>query len=431
MRKAKQRRHLLFIPVLNFAARLMGLVGRFALTIYMARFLPLETIGLFGLIAGAAGLMPALSGMGLNFFLSRELVDKNDLDAGVLIRDRLAVTISVMALFCLVGAGIQMAGHFKLPINAPLVAAIIVLDTVAFDLHMSLISLRRSVLANALLSLRSGAWVFPAIGLGVLHPSSRTLDCILYWWLAGLSTYYLVLLVAFRQWPIKDIAAVAVRWSHNFGAMRRGWLIYASDVGLAGSLYLDRYVVAHFLGLSETGIYSLYWTIANGAHMLITAAIVQPSTPALISALKRGEGAWLSVFKQRFIGIALVFLPLSVMMFVSAVYILPHLGVTKLAAQPALFAMMLGGILVRLFADNMNAALYTRHMDFIFSTINLAGLAFAFVAECLLLKWFGILGAGLAMLIIPAFLFAARLVALEKVGIALDWTLLRRKAIVR
>jgi O-antigen/teichoic acid export membrane protein len=238
------------------------------------------------------------------------------------------------------------------------------------------------------------------------------------------------LFLAFRRWPIKEIATPAVHWSQNFRAIRRGWLIYASDVGLAGSLYLDRYVVAHFLGLSDTGIYALYWTIANGAHMLITAAIVQPSTPALISALKRGEGAWLSVFNRRFIGIALAFVPLSLMMFVAAIYVLPLLGVTKLAAQPALFAMMLGGVLIRLFADNMNAALYTRRLDFLFSIINLAGLAFAFVSECLLLKWFGLLGAGLAMLSLPAFLFVARLAALEWVG-ALDWSLLRRKAIVR
>ncbi len=409
----------------------MGLVGRFALTIYMAKFFPLDAIGMFGLIAGAAGLMPSLSGLGLNFFLSRELVDKNRLEAGILIRDRLAVTVSVLTVFCLVFAVAQFTVSSRLPINALLVASIIVLDTVAFDLHMSLISLRRSVLANALLSLRSGAWVFPAIVLGVLRPASRTLDCLLYWWLVGLASYYLVLFFAFREWPIREIATFTVRWSHNFGAVRRGWLIFASDVGLAGALYLDRYIVAHFLGLTEAGIYSLYWTMANGAHMLITAAIIQPSTPALISALKRGEGDWLSVFNRRFLGIALAFVPLSLTMFVAAIYILPHLGVTKLAAEPALFAMMLGGIVVRLFADNMNAALYTRHLDFLFSTINLAGLAFAFVSECLLLKWFGILGAGLAMLIIPAFLFVARMVALEKVGIALDWNLLRRKAIVR
>jgi O-antigen/teichoic acid export membrane protein len=423
--RRKMARHVM--PIANFSSRLVGLMGRFVLAIYMARFFPLDQIGLFGLIAGAAGLMPSITGLGLNYFLSREIVDKTEVEAGILIRDRLAVTILVLCsvfVACLIASA---TGLMSLPQHMWIIATIIVFDTIAFDLHMSLISLRKSVLANMLLSIRSGLWVFPALVLGILHPYLRSLECILHCWLGGLATYFIVLGISFRRWPFRAIASIGVNWVGSYRIVTRGWLIYASDIGLAGSLYIDRYVVDHFLGLSETGLYTLYWTIANGVHLLITAAVVQPVTPLLISALKRSEGEWYDLLQARFVNIITAFVPFSVMVYFAAIYVLPHFGVAKLSAEPLLLALILGSMLIRLFADNMNSALYTRKMDFEFSILNLTGLCIAFFTQVVMLKCFGLIGAGLAAIVTSTVLFFLRWKALEMKGVTNTVRLSRKK----
>ena len=57
------------VGLINAALRMTGLGSRFLLAIFMARYMTLADIGTFALMAGAAGLLPSVAGLGLNFFL--------------------------------------------------------------------------------------------------------------------------------------------------------------------------------------------------------------------------------------------------------------------------------------------------------------------------------------------------------------------------
>ncbi|MFX9169486.1 hypothetical protein ABTN79_19710, partial [Acinetobacter baumannii] len=58
----------------NMVIRGLGLVGRFVLTLAVARFCGLAATGVFGLVQGAAGSLPAVTSFGLNYMMNREII---------------------------------------------------------------------------------------------------------------------------------------------------------------------------------------------------------------------------------------------------------------------------------------------------------------------------------------------------------------------
>jgi O-antigen/teichoic acid export membrane protein len=257
--------------------------------------------------------------------------------------------------------------------------------------------------------------------LGLIYPAARSLEVILWFWLGGLLFYYLVLGIGLRYWPVRQVLDTPVEWRSMRKIVRRGWLIYINDLGISGTLYLDRYVVAHILGLSEVGLYTLYWNIANGLHVLVTAAIVQVSAPHLIAAFRSSEEEWRKSLETHLVKIVVTVVPLAALGFAAVIFLMPRLGVPRLGDRPDLFALMLLGISLRLIADMLNYGLYSRNLDHQLAWINIAGLALAITMNFVLLSSFGLIGAGISMIITPVALGTARLLTLRHAGVTLPF----------
>ena len=58
----------------NTALRLASLLGRFILTIYIARYLGTAALSLYGYVIGAIAIVIAGGGLGLNYQTDREIV---------------------------------------------------------------------------------------------------------------------------------------------------------------------------------------------------------------------------------------------------------------------------------------------------------------------------------------------------------------------
>jgi O-antigen/teichoic acid export membrane protein len=405
-----------WLPFANLGLRGLGLVGRLGLAIFLVRFFPLADVGSFGLIAGVVGMAPAILGWGLNYFLGRAIVDVPLPQAMQQMRRRLLitlVTVSVAATLTL--AGYALAGVPWPPYMLPTML-LVVLECIAFDVQMSLIALRMSLAANLILFVRSAAWVFPAALAAFLHSELRTLSFMLWSWLAGVAVCYLVLgVMAWRaRFPLRARAHPGQTWVDDW-ARRGGWLIYLNDIGIVGLLYFDRYIVTHFLGLEVAGAFTSYWSVANAVHILIFTGWLQPSLPHLVSALRRGDEAdWRRQLVRLGRVIVGVGLSLSLLLFAAVVWGLPAVGVNRLQGYSALFALMLAGTVVRLLADLMHQAMYTRALDRPLALINILGIAITLIVSAGCIAAFGLLGAGIATLLTPLLLLLMRAAALAR-----------------
>src|SRR6478609_287549 len=390
----------LLLPLGNIGMRGAGLVGRFALTLYFAKHFELSEIGTFGLIAGMAGLLPSLIGCGVNYFLNREIVGADPLRAGTLLRDRLVLTLAMLLLVSLAFAAAHAAGLVQAPANLGLLAFILAGECIAFDVHMSLIGLRMPVAANFLLFVRSASWIFPVLVLGTLWPQLRSLSFVFWSWAGGVIASFIFLLMLLRSWPFAAISKRPIDFAWIGRTVRRGWLIYLSDLGIGGQLYLERYVVNELLGLRLTGVYTLYWTMANAVHVLVTVGVVQVALPDLVEAHRATDKAeWRQAFWHTTGRMVAITIPLCVACGVVVLKILPRLGIQQFAASPDLFWLMLVGVAIRLLSDMASYGLYSRHLDTEFAVMNIVGIVASLALSFILIARYGLIGAGIGMIV--------------------------------
>ncbi len=405
---SKLKPQTLFVPLTNMGLRGVGLVGRFALSFYLVKFLSLTETGQFGLIVGVAGVLPALFGFGMNYFLSREIIGIDIADAFARIRDKMAVMVTLLGL-SLFGALVVNAFH---PIdilgNLWLAGLIIVLEVIAFDLHMMLISLRKPLLANVLLIVRSVAWVFPFIGVSLVLPQYRALDTLLVFWLSSLMLSFVVLWLFTRNWPWLSVFSRPVDTGWISHTIRAGGLVYISDLGLVVYSYFDRFFVAGKLGLAATGVYTFYWTMANALLVLITAAVVQVSLPALVDSFRIAEDAWRQTFGKMLVKAVLGSIALAVVIYSLVLILLPIIGNAELSRHPLIFPLMLLSIVIKIAADMTHYGLYSRQKDKTLALINISGIIINLVLTFVLVSLFGLVGVAVSMLGTAAYLLASR-----------------------
>ena len=407
------RRHPLALPAANLTVRAAGLALRLGLILYLARFLGMAEVGRFGLIQGAASLVPVVLGWGVTYFLGREIVGRTPFEAGRMVRDRLLLTIASLVAAAAIASAVLLAGIAPTPAALPWIVAILFLETLAFDLHFALISLGRPLAANLLLFIRSGLWVVPAAGLGIAFPALRTLDFVLLCWTLALVASFGVLLQCIRAWPLAAIRRARVDFDWIAARMRNSKLIYLNDLGLVGMAYLDRYIVHSMLDLRATGIFVLHGSIANAVHVLVTAATVQVSLPALVGAYRRGGDR---LWRKELAGLALRVVafgaPLALVAYVAFVHGLPLLAGPSTPVDAPLLALMLVATVIRLLADALHYGLYSRGLDRPLAWINIAGAAAAILLSLALLPRFGLAGVGFAMILGATLLLCARALAL-------------------
>ena len=220
----------LLLPATNMGLRGAGLVARFALSIYIVKYLDLSSVGLFGLISGVLGFLPTLIGFGINYFFCRELVGAPPRQAGEKLRNRLSFTVACLCLLLLCSGVFMTAFRIPFPAHSGIIALIILLDVTAFDVQVALISLRMPVFSNFLLFIRSSSWIFPFITLSFYFSSYRSLSFLLDTWCSSLVLFYVFLAYHLRNWPWNIIGNTSLDFSEFIFGFKRRLLIYISDL---------------------------------------------------------------------------------------------------------------------------------------------------------------------------------------------------------
>ena len=398
------------LPLLNMGMRGLTLVGRFGLALYLAKYLSLADVGLFGLVMGVTNMMPVIAGWGLNYYVGREVVGKSKQASGQMVRDRLVVTFLSLIALVVPATPLVLYWHLLPDVSLALLAlAIIVLECVAYDLHDALISMGYALAANVMLFVRSALWIFPVAVCGMVVPELRSLHLVFVLWLVGLVTNFVVMFWVLRDWPLRAIMAARIDKVWTFSTIRKGWLVYLSDLGFLGTLYLDRYVVNHFLGLSLTGIFTLYWSVANAVHALVNTGDIQLVYPALVAAYNGGNQEEMRrLVRQTLFRVGALSVALSVVAGVCFPFVLGLIGKEDIAAYAPVFWVMLAGVCVRLVAEMFNIDLACRHLDRPWAVINMVSVFLSFGVSIFCIKTWGLMGAGVAAIVTYSVLILAR-----------------------
>ena len=352
------------VSLINAALRIATLGSRFLLSLYIAKLLSIRDVGLFALLTGLIGLLPALTGFGLNYFVGRAIVRESSLDATRMARDRLLISILVSGIVAIGIAVLARTGLVALPVQPLLLVGIIVLEMASFDAQMMLLARRKSAFANLLLFLRSGGWVLPYIAASYTVPALRTINAVALFWIGGLVASSLLLVVRFRGKLPVATAGIGDTAPELWRILRGGSKIYLADVGLAGSIYLDRFVISGLLNIEAAGIYFFFSSIINAVYTICLASTTQVYAPDFRSAYVDGglDGLHAAIGgrMRQTIGLTLLMLGLA-MPATWAVALLVHKP--QLLANVGLIPIIAAAYAVKILSEFMSAVLAAAGQD--------------------------------------------------------------------
>jgi O-antigen/teichoic acid export membrane protein len=387
------------LQLFNLSLRALSLVGRFVLAMFMARYFQLAEIGLFGLIYSATAVTPALLGGGINFFLNREIVRLDHGEALLRVRDRLLLSLAAASILGIIIFGIASLTDVLQGIPVLWFVLVLIFEVVAFDLHYSLISMKRPLLANGLLFVRSASWTFPFVMLAFPFPEIRSLEALLQCWLMAslLGAAIFVGVSKNWHWPTFRDRNFDAGWFKS--VLGRSKLVYLSDIAIVGLMFADRYVLGLLDGLEAVGVFVFFWTIANSVQVLIATAVSQIALPHMVDAhTEGGRCALLALVKRKAMEAGVLGGGLSGVVCLVFYFVVQNLDKPQFLTYFWLLPMLLLVAIIRSISDVLNSALYSAGKDLAWASLNIFTCAFLVGAQYvggLVVGVFGIVAAGL------------------------------------
>ena len=157
--------------------------------------------------------------------------------------------------------------------------------------YANMISRHQPLRANALFSVRAGLWVFPVVALGLWSPVYRTVDTVFFGWGLGLLASFAALLPAWKNIPWHKAFDRRIDWAWMKASVRKTFFIWLGAMGVTVGVYIDRFVVMHFLGLDYVGITTIYFSFANALFALLQSGVFSFAYPRLILMHREGDRA--------------------------------------------------------------------------------------------------------------------------------------------
>jgi O-antigen/teichoic acid export membrane protein len=401
-------RRRLFSQLSLVIMRAGGTIAKFLLAIYTARYLGLVDLGIYGLLVGATTIVPAILGLGMTDWVGRKIVDLPSAQALSMIASRLSLTLSIhfIAQPLALAAVILLGESIPLRI-AVLCGAILLLENLGGQAADLLIARRRIFLAYWLTFLRMGLWPIPVMAIGLVYPETRTLEFLLLGWLAMLAFSWVILFgltVPEGRWR-----HLRPRWSTLFQELHGSLTLYVKDVSSTASMFLDRFLISMFLGLELTGVYTLFWSIANVMHSL-SNSVLQAQLPHFIASAQNADRtAFRALERRSHIETAAWALLFVIAAAIVTPLLLPFIHQPLVQEHLPIFWMVLFATLLRVAADVYGFSLLALHRDRALAIIAVGGALASAGLTLVLTLLAGLWGAALAYAFTSAGLLVARL----------------------
>lgn len=262
-----------------YLIRLILIGGKFLLSLYLAKVLGLEFLGIFTLLLGAVAVVPMILRGGMATQLSRTVISMRGKDAWDSI---LSYWVYLSLIYVLLSFSLVFIIGIFFDVSLPVSLFIVIyLEHLVYDIFIFLNGFKKHYFANIILVLQASLWIFPFIGVSWFYPEYRSMEVLLSFWLsAGLLAVFIFL--QYLGWEkLFKLKLLGLDWYIKQFFISK--YIYVSELIGVLVLYADRYVMYIFLPAEVVGLYGLFWQVANAIANLIGAAIHQTYRPILIA----------------------------------------------------------------------------------------------------------------------------------------------------
>jgi O-antigen/teichoic acid export membrane protein len=393
---------------LSFLLRLASLVGKFGLSVYIARYLSLDDLGLYGLIMSLTMFAVVIYGGRIDYDLARQIAKMDKMNGYGLLRDQSAFYI----INYIITIPIVIFGQyfFREPLTLLLLVLLICwLESYSNLLFVNTLFLSRPILANVAFFLRSGLWSIMVIAAGLAFPTVRSLWFVLAAWAigTGLSIALNLWFLEIQCWP--GARAAAVDWARIRTALGRSFPMWIGSVGLVGGSYLDRFVVGAFLDMKAVGLTTFYTSFSGAVVMLVSTSIFGVVAPKLVDyAAQRRATQYNRELRRAGFNSAALSAVLCVGISICIPYLASAMHKPEIAGNVLALWLLMAATFVRMIAETAFCGLYSQHKD---REIWIGNSIFLFVSLLLnlvLVPLLGLTGLGLSSIVASGILLALR-----------------------
>lgn len=294
---------------LSVGLRALTLASKFSLIFFLAKFLSVADVGVYGLLVAVLGYGIYLIGLDFYTFSSRELIASEIGRRYGIIKNQFAV---YMVWYLLSLPAVLILDHYGLIPRGYVgwVVCLLILDHLGQELNRILIALHQQVFAAVVLFIRTGIWGIVVAITQWLVPGARSVAFVLDAWVIGCTIACVLALT--RLWPLiprGHPAKLDMRWIA--GGLAIAVPFFVASMAVRGMATFDRYMVENAAGLELLGVYVVFAGMATAVISFVDAAVVDFSYPKLVALARKNDyPAFLLEFRRTaklilFIGVVL------------------------------------------------------------------------------------------------------------------------------
>jgi O-antigen/teichoic acid export membrane protein len=190
--------------------------------------------------------------------------------------------------------------------------------------------------------------------------------------------------------------------------LRGSWVLYVRDLSNMVSIFSDRFIISTVLGLELTGVYTLFWSIANVIYSVVVVGLLLTQVAPLVDAAKRGYAQFSAVKRRIQIELAGWVLVLTAGAAIATPLLLPFLGRPLLQANLTVFWIVLFAMIMRIAADGYGFALLALQRDRAIAIVAVLSAVASATATAVMTSLMGLWGAAVAFAASATAIFIVR-----------------------
>lgn len=394
----------------SMAMRSAALLCRLVLAFYITHRLGLQAMALYGFTIAAAAIMTAVSGFGISWRMTRLITTEHTMLTVSRVRDRIVQRLIVQTPMLACGACFAAVSGQGSATLVAAAAVVVMLEPIVVDLHQALVYRHRSVAGNFVLFLRSGSWIPVVVGLGLREARWRTSEVVLIGWAMGLIIAIgFVMMLALCNPAARAGLRRCLDWRWIIASGTSSPIVFASELGAAGLLYSDRFIVALFLGDRAAGVFAFIWSIINAVVPIVQGGVFNQMTPQLSSFWHRRHWRnWLMAIDKSMRHATWMSAGFGAGAMVAVLVLLRTTSLPLSTENVAFAALMTIATVLRMRADVLHHALYSAEQDSDWIAVNILGLILGPAMALLGIGLFGFVGAGAQMVVVAYALYTMR-----------------------
>ncbi len=392
-----------FLKFLNLGLRGVGILSRFLLTFLITKKISLDFQGEYTLLVSTVTIL--IMFFGFDFYVySGRLIIKNNKKSVFYLKNMLVFfCFSYILLFFVLCIGYQISSFFK-P-SFLVVFFLIIFEHLGQEFFRLYLALKKPLLANILLFVRTGLWAFLIVlCLLFVDEFSLTITSIIKLWLL---CAFVTSVLGFAFFPeIKTFFKAKIDFFWIKKGIKVGLTMFSATICLKIIEYSDRYLIAFFLDNTEVGIYAFYYQIASIVNVVIFTMYISFLYPDIVKGIY--NEAYSEVrktqkeIKQKTLLIAFMF---GVLFLFFSSDLLAYVNRIELEEKRGLYYILLCSTIFLNFSFTSHYVLIAKEKENLVFTSTVIACISNILLNVSLIPFIGVYGAAIALLISNIIIF--------------------------